>query len=121
VIKAIICIKRKHGISRQEFFDYWNNQHAGLIRELKDALKIVRYVQSHSIDNEISTALRISRNGPEMYDGVGEAWFESMADLMSLGRDEASAIALSRLIADEMKFIDLATSPFWVAEEKPIF
>ena len=76
MIKTTICIKRKDGISRQEFFDYWYNQHAALIRELKDDLKIVKYVQSHSIDNEISSALRASRNGPQMYDGIGEAWFE---------------------------------------------
>lgn len=121
MIKTTICIKRKNGISRQEFFDYWYNQHADLVRELKDALRIVKYVQSHSVDNEISAAIRKSRNGPPMFDGIGEAWFETMDDLAGLGRDEASAKALSRLISDEMNFIDLENSPFWVAEEKVIF
>lgn len=121
MIKTTICIKRKDGITRQEFFDYWYNQHADLVCELKDALKIVKYVQSHSIDNEVSAAIRNSRKGPPMFDGVGEAWFDTMSDLAGLGRDEVSANALSRLIMDEMNFIDLENSPFWVAEEKPIF
>ena len=88
MIKTTICIKRKEGISRQEFFDYWYNQHAALIRELQEDLKIVKYVQSHSIDNEVSAALRKSRNGPAMYDGIGEAWFESMDVLADLGKNE---------------------------------
>lgn len=121
MIKTTICIRRKAGLSREEFFDHWYNRHAALIRELKDDLKIVRYVQSHSVDNEISEALRKSRNGPAMYDGIGEAWFNSLRDLASVGRDAASAAAIARLIADEHHFIDLANSPFWVAEEKVIF
>ena len=121
MIKTTICITRKEGTTREEFFDYWFGHHAKLISELKETLKIVKYVQSHSIDNEVSTALRESRNGPEMYDGIGEAWFNSIDDLASLGQDESSRAALFKLIEDEKRFIDLAKSPFWVAEEKVIF
>ncbi|TGD70614.1 EthD family reductase [Mangrovimicrobium sediminis] len=121
MIKTTICIKRKVGITRKEFFEYWYNEHANLIKELKDDLKIARYVQSHSIDNEVSESLRASRGGPEMFDGIGEAWFESMEVLSSLGQDEAALKALVTLIEDEKQFIDLENSPFWVAEEKEIF
>ncbi|RLT89416.1 MAG: ethyl tert-butyl ether degradation protein EthD [Thalassolituus sp.] len=120
MVKTTICIKRKQGISREEFFDYWENHHAELIKTLKDDLKIKRYVQSHSVDNAISAALRASRGGPEMYDGVGEAWFESMETLASIGQDESSLKAIARLIEDESKFIDLLNSPFWVSVEKEI-
>ena len=121
MVKTTICIKRKSGISREEFFEYWENNHAKLILSLKDDLKIIRYVQSHSIDNEVSATLRASRGGPEMYDGMGEAWFESMDVLSSLGQDEAALKAIGQLIEDEAKFIDLTQSPFWVSLEKEIF
>ncbi len=121
MIKTTMCIRRKSDISREAFFNYWNTQHADLIKRLQLDLKIVKYVQSHSLDNPVSTALRAARNGPEMFDGVGEAWFESIESLYSLGSDERSAQALKLLLEDEFNFIDLANSPFWVAEEKQIF
>ena len=73
-----------------------------------------------ALDNDISAGLRLSRNGPPMYDGIGEAWFNSMDDLRSLGTNPESVRALALLIEDEKHFIDLSRSPFWVAEEREV-
>ena len=117
MIKTTICLRRKLGTSREAFLEYWHNEHAKLVRELSADLKIARYVQSHGLDNEVSAIVRHSRGGPEMYDGIGEAWFESLEVLQSLQFDEKAMNAMVRLIEDERKFIDLARSPFWVCEE----
>ena len=117
MIKTIICLRRKPGLSRDDFLQYWINDHAKLVQELSTDLKIIRYIQSHALDNDVSALLRNSRSGPEMFDGTGEAWFESLQVLQSLQGDKKALAAMVRLIEDERKFIDLSNSPFWVAEE----
>ena len=121
MVKTIICIRRKPQVSREEFLDFWRNRHGELIKKLKDDLKIVRYVQSHSIDSDVSQGIRSLRGAPEMYDGIAESWFKSMDDLRSLGSDERSRRALAALREDEEDFLDRANSPFWVSEEIEIF
>ncbi len=121
MVKTIICIRRKPQVSREEFLDFWRYRHGELIKKLKEDLKIVRYVQSHSIDNEVSARIRSSRGAPPMYDGLAESWFNSMDDLRSLGTDERSKRALETLRKDEEDFLDRENSPFWVSEEFEIF
>lgn len=121
MIKTVMCIRRKPGLSREEFEHHWKNIHAPLIRELKQDLRILRYVQSNANEDRVSGALRSQRNGPEKFDGIGQAWFASLADLIEAGRDPASARALETLRQDEMRFIDLENSPMFVVEEDTVF
>ncbi|MEW6130454.1 MAG: EthD domain-containing protein [Acidobacteriota bacterium] len=120
MVKTIVCAKRKPGMSREAFLDYWQHQHGALVKQYKDALRIVRYVQSHSLDNEVSENFRRARGGLEMYDGIGEAWFNSLDDLRALGQDEGSRNALLALVKDEAQFVDQENSRFWVSEEVEI-
>ena len=87
---------------------------------MKDALRIRRYVQLHSLPPEVSEPFRQSRDGPEGYDGVAQLWWDSFED-MALADREAAAEAGGRLLEDERKFIDLPNSPLWWGEEKVIF
>ncbi|MFC7051047.1 EthD domain-containing protein [Emcibacter nanhaiensis] len=121
MIKTIMCIRRKPGLSREEFEHHWKNIHAPLIQELKQDLRILRYVQSNANEDMVSTAIRQQRNGPEKFDGIGQAWFASLNDLIEVSSDPASAQALGALRQDELKFIDLDNSPMFVVEEETVF
>lgn len=120
-IKTIMCIRRKPGLSREAFEHHWKHVHAPLIERLKDELRILRYVQSNANEDMVSAILREQRNGPEKYDGVGQAWFRSLDDLVEVAGNPAAAAALNALREDELKFIDLENSPMFVVEEEIVF
>jgi len=120
MIKLVFCLRRLEHLSRDEFQKYWYEQHAPLVREHAAAIGVVRYVQVHTGHDAMNEALRASRGGPEAYDGVAELWFESEAAMATkMATDEGRAAALA-LLEDEKRFIDLARSPLWLSDERPV-
>ena len=121
MIKLVFCLRRKDGMSLAEFQDYWLNQHAPLVRSHAEALRIKRYVQTHTIDDEVAqAALGRSRGAPEPFDGVAELWWDDLTEMAAgVATAEGRAAALA-LLEDERKFIDHARSPVWIAKEHPI-
>lgn len=121
MIKLTFCLVRLPSLSREAFQDYWFNHHAPLVKSVKDVLRIKRYVQMHTLSDEVSADIRASRGGPAGFDGVAQLWFESFEDLAQSGATQAARDAGRLLLEDEKKFIDLAKSPLWWGEEKVIF
>jgi uncharacterized protein (TIGR02118 family) len=117
MIKIVFCLRRRPDLTRDEFQTYWRDTHAPLVQSHADALGIRRYVQVHSIDDAISTAVAGPRQSPEPFDGVAELWFDSLDALMTAGSSEAGRVAAAALLEDERHFIDLARSPLLLANE----
>lgn len=117
MIKITFCLKRKPGLSLEEFHDYWLNQHGPLVRQHQKALRMVRYVQVHAIETKLTAGMQGVRNAPQGFDGVAELWWESLEDLEASTSDAAAREAGSILLEDEAKFIDLPNSPLWFGEE----
>jgi len=120
MIKLTFCARRLANLSRAEFQRYWWETHGPLVRRYAAALHIRRYVQVHTLDHPVQDALRASRGGPEAYDGVAELWWESIDDLGAVLQDPAGREASQVLLEDERHFIDLARSPVFVGEERPV-
>ena len=120
MIKLTFCLVRIPALSREQFQDYWLNKHAPLVKSHREVLGIRRYVQLHSADPSLSTDLRLSRGGPEQYDGVAQLWWDSFEDLARRLAEPRAIEAGRQLLEDERKFIDLARSPLWWGEEKVI-
>ncbi len=120
MVKLVFCLTRLPHLSREEFQRYWRDRHGPLVRELAGALAVRRYVQVHTLTSPLNAALRRGRDGPEEYDGVAELWFDSLEALAAAGATPAGRAAGRRLLEDERRFVDLARSPLWVAEEHPI-
>lgn len=120
MIKLVFCLKRLPALSREEFQRYWLHEHGPLVRAHATALRIRRYVQLHTLDTPLNPTLAASRGAPPEYDGIAELWWESAADLAAaMATPEGQAASLA-LLADERRFIDLAQSPLWLAEEHPV-
>ena len=120
MIKLVFCLRRKDGLSREEFQTYWRETHAPLVASVAETLNIRRYVQVHTADTPMNAAIRASRQGPEEYDGVAELWWDSVESLAEPGATEAGQQAGALLLEDERRFIDLEHSPLFFAEEHPI-
>jgi uncharacterized protein (TIGR02118 family) len=117
MIKIVFCLRRRADLSREEFQTYWRTRHAPLVQSHAAALGIRRYVQVHSIDDAISLAIAGPRHSPEPFDGVAELWLDSLEALTAAGSTDAGRAAASALLDDERRFIDLARSPLFLAEE----
>ena len=121
MVKLTFCLKRKSGMSREEFQRYWREVHGPLVRSHARTLSIRRYVQMHSSTLALNDALRASRGAPGEYDGVAELWWDSLAELEAALASPEGARAGAELLEDERKFIDLAASPLWLGEETTVY
>ncbi|MEC9248456.1 MAG: EthD domain-containing protein [Pseudomonadota bacterium] len=119
MIRIEFALRRKEGMSRRDFQEYWRNTHGPLVSRHSTTLKIHRYIQLHTLDDPINDALAEARGGMEPpYDGVAELWWETPEDLDAFITESGSEAA-QELLDDEKKFIDLPNSPLWFAYEYP--
>lgn len=116
MIKLTYCLRRKPGMTWEEFSNYWRDVHAPLVRERAPVLGIKRYVQVRTQQNpELHARLQARNDGsPAPFDGIAELWYDP-AERGAGG--EAARAAARELLEDERNFIDLANSPIWYGEE----
>lgn len=120
LIKIVFCLTRKEHLTREQFQDYWLNIHVSKVKAVQHLIGLTRYVQSHTIENDMSAALRASRGGKAPYDGVMEGWIEteeSEANAAADGYLEAAQM----LLDDEGEFIDFERSAIFITREHVIF
>lgn len=121
MIKLTFALVRLPGLSREDFQDYWLRVHAPLVASVREVLGIQRYVQMHSLPDEMSEPLRASRDAPAPYDGVAQLWYESLEALGALMTKPEAQAAGKLLLEDERKFLDHSRSPLWWGQERVIF
>ncbi len=121
MIKLVFTIRRREGMTREEFQRYWRNEHAGLVERHAEVLGIRRYVQTHARDTDADEALAGARGSAAgLYDGVAELWWDSIEDLLAASSSEEGQVAAGALLEDERRFIDLPNSPIWLGEENVV-
>jgi hypothetical protein len=108
--KIVVLIRRREGLSRGEFRDYYEQQHVPL------ALRFIRpylldYRRTYLAD-EAGYADMVADDGePERtdsfgYDCVTEMWFRDEAALESMFQALSRPDVRDALTADEMRFLD---------------
>jgi uncharacterized protein (TIGR02118 family) len=106
--KLISFLKRKTGMSREEFVAYWRDVHAPLMQQQTDFWRHVRgYVQNYAASGESPVGR------PEAHDGVSELWFDSFNELKAAFGEIGFKGPVK---ADAQEFIDLAGSFSMVTE-----
>jgi len=111
MVKLIVAIRRKQGLSQKDFHEHWGTQHATLVKSCPASKRYLRkYVQCHTLDEEYSA-------GEPAFDGTAELWFESVTDKESFFSDPDY---LSQVKPDESRFSDMSRTLFCLTQEKPI-
>jgi hypothetical protein len=123
MFRLTYLLRRNPDYAFEEFQNYWREVHGPLVAKNATALKIVRYVQVHTVTDpdDQPAASSTSPRGQMLkpYDGVAELWFSHRDQVVeSLGSAEGQAAA-AELVEDEKKFIDLKHSPAWFCYELP--
>jgi hypothetical protein len=117
MIKLVYVFRRLPGLSLQQCQKYWREEHSQLVRRHAKALRVLRYVQVHTIDDPLNELLRASRGDIEPYDGMELLWWKDRKALeMALTKPNGRR-ALEELIEDERSFLDHRSSSLWLAQE----
>jgi uncharacterized protein (TIGR02118 family) len=120
MIRLTYLLRRKPGMSLEEFQTYWREVHGPLVAGHARRIDTLRYVQVHTLEDEANTAMAAARGGMEPpYDGVAELWWENIEALEAALSSEEGARAGEELLEDERQFIDLPASPLWLNYEYP--
>ena len=120
MIRLVFCLRKQAGMTLAEFQAYWLEQHAPLVASVATDLNILRYVQTHTLEDPGNEAAQSARGDMEPhYDGVAELWWETEAALDAALNSGAGQAAGAALLEDEARFIDLPASPLWFAYEYP--
>lgn len=121
MIKLVYCLRRAPNLTREEFQKYWRETHAPLVKARAETLGIKRYVQVHTLESGLNSALAASRGcADEPFDGVAELWWDDESSLAGGAGSEAGRQAGRELLEDERNFIDFSRSLIFVAGENPV-
>lgn len=121
MIKFVYCVRKKEGISDEEFYRYWKENHGPLVRSFAETMGSLKYVQSHTIDTVLNEVGREVRGMRQAYDGITEVWFESAEALANMLLTEEGKLANKTLIEDEATFCELRECSVFLTEEHVIF
>ncbi|KAI0169314.1 EthD domain-containing protein [Hypoxylon sp. FL1284] len=98
LVKICFNVKRKEGLSEEEFHRYWSNDHIKLLRTVEPFKKyIVKYSQFH-----VDTSMGQGVPKIEGIDGIAQFWVKSVEDLFALVTSEEY---LTIVKPDEEKFV----------------
>ena len=117
MVKLVYCVRRLPELSLAEFQRYWRETHGPLVRSHAAALRIRRYVQTHTLDSPVNQAVQASRQTGEPYDGVAELWWDSVEDFAAGSASPEGREAGRQLLEDERRFIDMSRSAVWLGTE----
>ena len=113
MIKLIALLKRRAGMSRGDFIDYYQTRHAPLIRRLTPT--IAKYRRNFLVWEGAFPAADGSETN---FDCVTEIWFASAADhqeALAIWGDPAVA---AQIAADEDNVFDRGATRMFVVEER---
>ena len=117
-VKLVFCLRRRPDLTREEFQAYWGGRHGELGIANAEALGYAKYVQSHTLTIDLNTALQEGRGAPDAFDGVVELTFPSLDAIAETFSGREGRRAARELLDDEQHFVDLASSPIFVVQER---
>lgn len=104
MIKLICFVRRKEGMSSDEFHRYWRDVHGPLVARTRSGQHALRYEQNHSVSDD------------DGYDGVTIQWYSSVEDFYASIREDDYA----EINADIEKFLDTSRLQFVLTEEPDV-
>ncbi|TDL15531.1 hypothetical protein BD410DRAFT_756379 [Rickenella mellea] len=114
-IRVVALIKKKEGMTHEEFSDYWGKNHSKIFTSLKAVKQnLIKYNQFHVLpklqDEFASLGMSLAP-----YDGAAEFWCEKKEDIFALFSDEEYR---QNAVPDEQKFLDRAAVDILVGEDQ---
>jgi uncharacterized protein (TIGR02118 family) len=109
MIKALGMLKRKKGLTREQFLEHWEKIHAPLFLS-ENVPGLRRYIQNHPVKGA----------GPEFdtdIDGIAELWFDDLESAQAFYRWYPSSDEAKKLREDGKLYSDAEARFLFLAEE----
>jgi len=107
MVKLTCLVRRRDGMSPEEFHAYWRDHHGPLVMSTRSGSHVRRYLQHH---RPLADYGAVDVGG---YDGVTEQWFDSMDEY----RAHVAEPDFAEVWADLPRFLDVERLAFVVTEE----
>ena len=109
MVKLICFLKRKPGMSVEEFHTYLREVHAEVVKSTRSGQHALRYEQNHRTEADY-------KRDPDGFDGVTEQWFTSVEDFWASVREDDYKV----IDEDQRKFLDMDNIVFILTEDAEI-
>lgn len=117
MIRLITCVRKKKGMSYQEFRQHWESTaFSELMDKAVAVLRPLRHARSLSLQVGANIRLMESRGSDEPYDGIIEWWWESAAQLAPLLDTPQAQGMILEMRVYQAQFVDFASSPSFFTE-----
>jgi uncharacterized protein (TIGR02118 family) len=122
----IVLAKRNPQLTREEFTEYWRDNHGPLVSSVTECSRYMRkYVQNHLITADATLNEKASASlGPAPpnaavdFDGILEVWYDSIEDLQ---KSASSQSYMDLIRPDELKFADPENCVVFMVSEHVVF
>jgi hypothetical protein len=117
MIKFVQCIRRKRGLTKQEFRDQWV-EYGNKVKAVADASDASRTVLSVALAMEQNLEIMQTRGTKAPYDGMVELWWDRGNDVVAFLDSGAGDKILDDLRHAQEAFMDLPNCTFFFASEE---
>ena len=117
MLKLVILIKRREGMSREAFIDHYEKRHAPLVRSLLP--EIVKYRRNYVRDD---TLITMASSNPVAqvglpFDVVTEAFYKDRASYEAMLARMANPVTRAQIAEDEERFADRSRTTLFLVDE----
>ena len=116
MIKFVQCIRRKPGMTKQEFREQWI-AYGEKVQAIAEASDAIRSVLSKALAVEQNLEIMQSRGTKAPYDGMVEIWWERSNDVVAFLDSGAGDKVIDQLRRSQEEFMDLPNCTFFFASE----
>ncbi|RLB41591.1 MAG: hypothetical protein DRH30_06490 [Deltaproteobacteria bacterium] len=117
MIKFVQCIRRKPGLSKQEFREHWV-AYGEQVKALAEASDAIRSVLSLALAVEQNLEIMQARGTKAPYDGMAELWWERGNDVVAFLESGSGDKIIDDLRRAQEAFMDLPNCTFFFASEE---
>ena len=116
MIKFVQCVRRKPGLSKQEFADHFS-AYGKQVKAIAAASNGHRCVLSRSLAVEQNLDIIQERGTKAPYDGMVEVWWERGNDVVAFLDSGSGDGVINELRKSQEAFMDLPNCTFFFASE----
>jgi len=117
MIKFVQCVRRKPGMSKQDFREHWL-AYRSKVQAIAEASGAIGCVLSSALAVEQNLEIMQSRGTKAPYDGLLEMWWEHGNDIVAYLDSGVGDQLIDDLRRAQEAFMDLPNSTFFFAAEE---
>jgi uncharacterized protein (TIGR02118 family) len=115
MIEVVYCMRRRKGMTREEFLAHWEQVHAPIVMRNLSVLRLARYERIVPVSHPYSARVERRRTMQEPYDGIARLGWASQEDLRHAFESDEALPVQRALAEDERRFVDESASCRWIA------